>query len=82
MRSRRSHALAVAALLALFAVAAFLSSREDSATFDETAHIAAGYSALDARDFRLNPEHPPLAKVWCAIPLLFDRELAADYASA
>ncbi|HZE89231.1 MAG TPA: phospholipid carrier-dependent glycosyltransferase, partial [Verrucomicrobiae bacterium] len=81
MTSRRAHALAVAALLAVFAVSGLISLRGDSATFDETAHLAAGYTALEARDFRLNPEHPPLSKLWCAIPLLFDPGVAADYRS-
>src|SRR5262245_41371009 len=46
------------------------SSREDSLTFDEPAHIAAGYAYLRFRDARLNYEHPPLLKILAAIPLL------------
>ncbi|PWH09900.1 hypothetical protein DEJ39_09090, partial [Bacteroidetes bacterium SCGC AAA795-G10] len=42
-----------------------------SATMDEQAHIPAGYSYLSQRDFRINPEHPPLIKSLSAIPLLF-----------
>jgi len=33
-------------------------------------HLAAGYSYWQTRDFRLNPEHPPLAKLVAALPLL------------
>lgn len=39
-----------------------------SATFDEVAHIGAGIRYLEG-DFRLNHEHPPLAKVLGAIAL-------------
>ena len=34
----------------------------NSQTFDEAAHIAAGYSYITKGDFRLNVEHPPLSK--------------------
>lgn len=46
-------------------------SRSDSGTTDEVAHIPAGYSYINALDFRLNPEHPPLAKVLSGVPLQF-----------
>jgi 4-amino-4-deoxy-L-arabinose transferase-like glycosyltransferase len=46
------------------------SSWDDSLTFDEPAHIAAGYAYLKFRDARLNFEHPPLLKMLAALPLL------------
>src|SRR3989344_4386172 len=46
-------------------------SRNDSAIFDEVAHIGAGYTYLKYQDGRLNPEHPPLLKSLAALPLLF-----------
>jgi len=49
----------------------FASSLNDSATFDEVAHIGAGYTYLKYRDSRLNPEHPPLMKDLAALPLMF-----------
>jgi 4-amino-4-deoxy-L-arabinose transferase-like glycosyltransferase len=58
-------------LLIIMAALAFFSTKNDSFTFDETAHIAAGYSYLTQRDYRMNPEHPPLIKDLAAIPLLF-----------
>ena len=61
----------VTGLLGLMAMLAFLSVKDDSATNDEIAHIAAGYSYLTQQDYRLNPEHPPLVKDLAAIPLLF-----------
>jgi len=48
-----------------------ISLYNDCWTFDETAHIAAGYSYLTKQDYRLNPEHPPLIKDLAALPLLF-----------
>lgn len=61
---------AVAALLGLFCALAFNAARLSSATWDEPAHLAAGYSYLAWGDFRLNPEHPPLIKQLAALPLL------------
>ncbi len=46
-------------------------ANDDSLTFDEVAHILAGYSYVSEFDYRLNPEHPPLVKVLSGIPLLF-----------
>lgn len=40
-------------------------------TTDEIVHIPAGYYHLVAGDFELNNEHPPLVKMWAALPLLF-----------
>lgn len=36
----------------------------DSFTYDEAYHIGAGVSYFQTGDFRLNPEHPPLVKLW------------------
>ena len=44
--------------------------RGNSATFDEGAHLPAGYTHLALGDHRLNPEQPPLVKVLAAAPLL------------
>ena len=52
-------------LLAVFSI------KNDTFTFDEVAHVIAGYSYLTQKDMRLNPEHPPLIKDIAAIPLLF-----------
>jgi hypothetical protein len=58
-------------MLGLMFILMFFSSWNDAATFDEVAHIPAGYSYLTQQDYRLNPEHPPLIKDLSAIPLLF-----------
>ena len=47
------------------------SSWSDSAIIDELAHIPAGYAYVYLRDYRLNPEHPPLVKALAALPLRF-----------
>ena len=62
--------IAVFLLLIMFLLAVF-SIKDDTFTFDETAHIAAGYSYLTQQDYRMNPEHPPLIKDLAAFPLLF-----------
>src|SRR5436189_697132 len=66
---------AAAAILAAAALVAFIALAlgdllTASPTSDETAHLAAGYSYLVTYDYRLNPEHPPLAKMFAALPLL------------
>ncbi|MEW6250532.1 MAG: glycosyltransferase family 39 protein [Planctomycetota bacterium] len=78
---RGLHAALVVALLALTAVLAYTSLVRDSVTFDETAHVVAGLSYLKTGDFRISPEHPPLFRLWCALPLLFveHRWPAEDY---
>jgi dolichyl-phosphate-mannose-protein mannosyltransferase len=50
----------------------------ESVTVDEVAHIGAGLSYLQKLDLRLNEEHPPLAKVLAALPLVL-RGTHADY---
>lgn len=65
-------------LLALMAVLADGAARRESVTFDEIAHIGAGVSYLQKLDMRMNEEHPPLAKVLAALPLVV-RGVQADY---
>lgn len=59
------------ALISLGFLLILLSIKSMSLTMDELAHIPAGFSYLYAKDFRLNPEHPPLIKDFSAIPLMF-----------
>ena len=62
--------LVLGAGAAVYATLAITSMRVKSATFDEAAHLPAGYTYLKLRDYRLNPEHPPLVKTLAALPLL------------
>jgi tetratricopeptide (TPR) repeat protein len=41
-----------------------IATRLDGFTLDEAYHIAAGVSYVKYGDFRINPEHPPLVKLW------------------
>ncbi|MGB9623970.1 MAG: ArnT family glycosyltransferase [Phycisphaerae bacterium] len=59
------------ALLAAAAILAVTSFWNDSLTCDEMCHLASGVSYLKTGDFRLDPDHPPLEKIWAALPLLF-----------
>jgi hypothetical protein len=70
MRKINQYFLVLFLLIIMFS-GALLSVINESFTFDETAHIGAGYSYLVKQDYRLNPEHPPLIKNIAALPLLF-----------
>jgi hypothetical protein len=69
----------LAAAVALQAGLSIHAMRGNSATFDEGAHLPAGYSYLALGDHRLNPEQPPLVKLAAALPLVALRpELRRD----
>ncbi|HXG51859.1 MAG TPA: hypothetical protein VNN77_10680 [candidate division Zixibacteria bacterium] len=57
-------------LLLAFMGLSYSAALQKSPTFDEPLHLYAGYSHLRWGDFRVNPEHPPLAKILAALPLL------------
>ncbi|HYU33256.1 MAG TPA: hypothetical protein VEW48_13935 [Thermoanaerobaculia bacterium] len=65
----------VLGLIALVALALFAGGRAwwatrlDGMTLDEPYHIASGVSYVRTGDFRLNPEHPPLVKLWVGAAL-------------
>lgn len=69
--ARRRNRVIIALLLAACAVLALDAAGGDSITIDEPAHLLAGTSALRTGDFRLSPDHPPLGRLWAALPLLF-----------
>ncbi len=60
-----------AGLLLVMGANLFAAISRKSITNDEIVHIPAGYYHLVAGDFQLNNEHPPLVKMWAALPLLF-----------
>src|SRR4051794_36712135 len=62
---------AVAAILCVAGVLEFRSAMGETQTWDEGIHISAGYSYLKFGDFTWNVEHPPLAKMAAAVPLMF-----------
>lgn len=63
--------LILTAIIALAAVFLVNAAVGDSAIFDETAHIVAGYNYVHNLDYRFNPEHPPLIKMLSGLPLAF-----------
>ncbi len=69
-KTRFSYILAVLILCMMFFLS-FFAAMGDSGTTDEIAHIPSGYSYLKYQDFRLNPEHPPLAKALAGSLLQF-----------
>mgnify|MGYP001567241246 CR=1 FL=1 len=60
------HILAAVALILMGTLMVY-SVSEESLTFDELAHIAAGFGYLKEQDYRLNAEHPPLVKYLAAL---------------
>ena len=47
-----------------------LSVRQLSQTWDEAVHLYSGYRYLKCGDLTFSPEHPPLAKIIAAVPLV------------
>lgn len=68
------------ALAILHWVLAVTAATHLSPTFDEPAHLTAGYSYWLRNDYRLNPENGNLPQRWAALPLLFEhpRFIAPD----
>jgi tetratricopeptide (TPR) repeat protein len=62
-----SNSLVLSVLVLLIVVGVIRSvvaTRFDSLDIDESYHITAGVSYVRLADYRLNPEHPPLVKLW------------------
>ena len=54
----------IIALIAGAIVRSSITTSLDSFTFDEAYHVGAGAAYIQTGDFRLNPEQPPLTKLW------------------
>jgi dolichyl-phosphate-mannose--protein O-mannosyl transferase len=67
--SRNAFVWAAFLLVALAILRSAITTRLDGFTIDEAYHIAAGTSYVKYHDFRINPEHPPLVKLWVGIVL-------------
>ncbi len=79
---QRPRLVTVACVLVAFAVV-FISLQvwsytRTSATFDEPGSLAAGYAALQSGDYRPAIEHPPLTRLWAALPLLVMQGVSFD----
>ncbi|MDQ3439541.1 MAG: hypothetical protein M3478_04240 [Planctomycetota bacterium] len=57
-----------ALLLAFFAFVAWRAVSSKSPTYDEPLHAVGAWLHLHERDFRVNPEDPPLWHYWAALP--------------
>jgi dolichyl-phosphate-mannose-protein mannosyltransferase len=65
--SLKRHVAVICILLVIVAAAIVRSSIAtslDSFTYDEAYHIGSGAAYVKTGDFRLNPEQPPLVKLW------------------
>jgi len=69
--SARAERLAAAGFLVLATLLAVTALLADSAAFDEVIHLPAGIVQLKTGDLRLAPDHPPLARLWAALPSAF-----------
>lgn len=54
----------------VFVALSVASYTRTSAVWDEPVHLVAGATALENHDYRFDPEHPPLLRMWAALPLL------------
>ena len=64
---------ALAVMLAWLCAMQVRSALRESVTADEPVEISSGYSYLTTGDFRMEPIHPPLSKMFAALPLLWFR---------
>lgn len=69
-RYQRLEWLIPTAICALMLGQLLLTSRQLSQTADEATHLYSGYRYLKCGDLTVSPEHPPLAKVVAAAPLV------------
>ncbi|MET0285728.1 MAG: phospholipid carrier-dependent glycosyltransferase [Polyangiales bacterium] len=67
--SSRSFWLALITLVIVGLVRSWIATRDDGLQIDEAWHTVAGVSYAQRADFRLNPEHPPLVKLWVGTAL-------------
>lgn len=66
----------ILALLLLAFAQMFVAIRGTSQTVDEGLHITSGATMLRTGDYRLVEEHPPLTKLWMALPVALLPDLA------
>jgi tetratricopeptide (TPR) repeat protein len=62
--STRRFLVLLSAIVTGAIVRSAIATRLDDFTLDEPYHITAGVSYIRHGDFRINPEHPPLVKLW------------------
>lgn len=62
-------------LSCVFVVRCLWFDRANAQAFDESVYIASGLYYIEKQDFRINPEHPPLAKILSALPLYLQSDV-------
>ncbi len=62
-----------AALVVLYGLQCAWFIRTQSLTYDEPVHIAEGLDSWRHGRFEQYNDHPPLARLWCALPLINDK---------
>ena len=67
---RRAIGVAAGTLIAIHLGLLLHGASRHSCTMDEIVYPTSGYAYLTAGDYRMNPEHPPLLKLWTALPWL------------
>ncbi len=78
--TRPPAALLCAVILLLMGANLFSVIARKTITNDEIVHIPSGYHYLVGGDFRQNPEHPALIKMWASLPLLIIRPTPGSFA--
>jgi hypothetical protein len=78
---RRRIALVLLAFVAVFVTLSVVAHSQKSGTWDEPMHLTAGYVALLEGNYLLDPAHPPLARMWAALPLLAMPNVSLDRAA-
>jgi hypothetical protein len=80
MNPRQLAPLTAGALLVVMGLLAGGAALRESVTYDEVLNVGAGVSYWQKLDLRLSEEHPPLARVIAAFPLIL-RGVRADYSN-
>ncbi len=65
-------------LIGLMAAVQVVTVRGETATWDEPQYLASGYSYWTTGRFDMIPEHPPLTRLLCALPLYLFYNLRLD----
>jgi len=79
--SARQPLMVVAVVAVVFLGIGLRQAWVDAPTYDEPVYVSAGVTALVHHDLRLNPEHPPLAKVVAALPVLLAHPVVPEGAA-
>ena len=64
MKRKTAFAAVLIALLLCGILRSTIATRLDSFDLDEAYHVTAGVTYARLGDYRLNPAHPPLVKLW------------------